>query len=175
MVPGNSSAISPKSENLSYQAILISWLKSFFLKKELSLCHKLWFSNPYIFGTQCRKSLIFHTYIIWTDRSRSLKCQRSTTLGSKDTGIRKSKFVAKTQLLCHASSHISSSKQAIDKKKIFFNSLIRLELTVPITSNCYFNTGDVVRAHKICYTILKQVLKHKSGLCNKLSAREYII
>ena len=43
--------------------------------------------------------MIFHTYIIWTDRSRSLKCKRSTTLGFKDIGIRKSKFVAKTQFL----------------------------------------------------------------------------
>ena len=34
------------------------------LLKELSLCHKLGFSNPYIFGTQCRKPLIFQTYII---------------------------------------------------------------------------------------------------------------
>ena len=30
--------------------------------KELSLCHKLGFSNPYIIGTQCRKPLIFQTY-----------------------------------------------------------------------------------------------------------------
>ena len=65
----------------------------------MRLCHKFWFSNPYIFETQCRKSLIFHTYIIWTDRSHSLQCQRSTILGSKDIGIRKSKFVAKTQFL----------------------------------------------------------------------------
>ena len=32
--------------------------------KELSFCHKLKFSNPYIFGPQCHKPLIFQTYII---------------------------------------------------------------------------------------------------------------
>ena len=43
------------------------WKYSVFQKsKELSLCHKLWFSNPYIFATQCRRSLIFETmnYVI---------------------------------------------------------------------------------------------------------------
>ena len=31
------------------------------LKKELSLCHKLWFSKTYIFATQWRRSKIFQT------------------------------------------------------------------------------------------------------------------
>ena len=30
-------------------------------RKELSLCHKLWFSNAYIFATQCRRPQIFQT------------------------------------------------------------------------------------------------------------------
>ena len=34
---------------------------SYFLSKELSLCLKLWFSNPYIFATQCHRPKIFHT------------------------------------------------------------------------------------------------------------------
>ena len=34
------------------------------LIKELSLCHKLKFSNPYIFLTGWRRPLIFQTYII---------------------------------------------------------------------------------------------------------------
>ena len=67
--------------------------------KELSPCHKLWFYNPYIFGTHWRKPLIFQTYIIRSNRSHSLKCQMSTTLDSKDKGIRKSEFVTKTQFL----------------------------------------------------------------------------
>ena len=67
--------------------------------KELSLCHKLWFSDLNIFGTQCRKLLIFQTYIIWSNKSHSLKYQRFTTLESKDIGIRKSEFEAKTQFL----------------------------------------------------------------------------
>ena len=68
--------------------------------KELTLCHKLWFSNPNIFGTQCRKPLIFQTYIFWSNKSHSLRFQRFTTSKSKDIGIRKSEFVAKSQFLC---------------------------------------------------------------------------
>jgi len=70
-----------------------------YLRKELSLCHKLWFLITYIFGTKCRKPLIFQTYIISSNRSHSLKCNRSTTLESRDLGIRKSELVAKTQFL----------------------------------------------------------------------------
>ena len=66
--------------------------------KELSLCHKLGFSNP-IVGTQCRKPLIFQNYIIWSNRIHRLKYLRSTTLGYKDIVIRKSEFEAKIQFL----------------------------------------------------------------------------
>ena len=52
----------------------------------MSLCHKLWFSKPSIFGTQYCVPLIFQIYIIWSNRSLSLKCQRSTTLGCEDIG-----------------------------------------------------------------------------------------
>ena len=69
--------------------------------KELSLCHKLWIYNPYIFRTQCRKSFIFQTYIIWSNRIHSLKYQRSTTLESKDIGFRKEEFCGKDSIpLC---------------------------------------------------------------------------
>ena len=67
--------------------------------KELSLCHKFWIYNPYFFRTQCRKSLILQTYIIWSNRIHSLKYLRSTTWESKDIGFRKAEFVAKTQFL----------------------------------------------------------------------------
>ena len=78
--------------------IICSWL---YASEELTLCHKLWFSNPNIFGTQCRKHLIFQTYIFWSNKSHSLKFLRFTTLESKDIRIRKSEFVAKRQfLLC---------------------------------------------------------------------------
>ena len=75
------------------------FLSQKFMVKELTLCHKLWFSNPNIFGTQCRNPLIFQTYIFWSNKSHSLKFQRFTTLESKDIGIRKSEFVAKSQFL----------------------------------------------------------------------------
>ena len=63
----------------------------------MTLCNKLWFSNPYIFGFQRRKFLKFQTMTFVG--SKSLKYQRFTTLGSKDIGIRKSEFVAKSQFL----------------------------------------------------------------------------
>ena len=39
---------------------LLSWCFTHILK-ELSLCHKLWFSNFYIFATKCCRPLIFQT------------------------------------------------------------------------------------------------------------------
>ena len=75
------------------------------LIKEFTLCHKLWFSNPNIFGTQIRKPLIFQAYIIWSNKSHSLKFQRFTTLESKDIGIRKSEFVTKSQFLYRSLIH----------------------------------------------------------------------
>ena len=54
------------------------------IKKILSLCHKLWFSNVYIFAFQCQ---------------RSLKYKRFTQLGCKDIRIRKFEFVTKTQFI----------------------------------------------------------------------------
>ena len=74
-------------------------ISRFSATKELSLCQKLCFSTPYIFGFQCRTSLIFLTYIVWSNRIHSLKYLRSTTLKSKDIRCRKAEFVAKTQFL----------------------------------------------------------------------------
>ena len=69
------------------------------LTKELTHCHKLWFSHPNIFATQCRKHLIFQTYIFLSNKSHSLKYQRFTAFEFKDIGIRKSEFVANSQFL----------------------------------------------------------------------------
>ena len=69
--------------------------------KELSFCHKLKFSNPYIYGTWCCRLLIFQTKIIWCNRIHSLKYIRYTTLGCRNIGIRKSEFVSKTQFLLY--------------------------------------------------------------------------
>ena len=81
-----------------FKIFLIDFEK--FPGKELSLCHKLKFSNPYIYGTWCCRLLIFQTKIIWCNRIHSLKFLRSTTLGCRDIGIRKSEFVSKTQFIC---------------------------------------------------------------------------
>ena len=60
--------------------------------KELSLCHKFKCSNLDIFASWWCKSLLFLTYIIW---SNSLKYVRSATFGFKDAANRESEFVAK--------------------------------------------------------------------------------
>ena len=68
--------------------------------KALSLCHKLWFSNPYISATQCRRHQIFQTMNPVRLNIQSLKYQTFTLSGCKDIGMRKFKFVAKIQFLC---------------------------------------------------------------------------
>ena len=88
-----------QNSDLLVSSKLSHFIEKYCVRKELTLCHKLWFSNPYIFGLQRRKPLIFQTYIFWSNKSRSLKFQKFTTLESKDIGIRKSEFVAKSQFL----------------------------------------------------------------------------
>ena len=41
----------------------------------MTLCHKLWFSNPYIFGFQHRKALTFQTMTFVRSNNISLKYQ----------------------------------------------------------------------------------------------------
>ena len=67
--------------------------------KELSLCHKLEFSNPYIFKPQFCRPLIFQTMNCVRSDNLSLKNQRCTQTGCKDIGILNFEFVAKTQFL----------------------------------------------------------------------------
>ena len=50
-------------------------------KKKLSFCHKLWFSNPYIFATQRRRPFIFQTM---KSNNLDLKYQRITPSDWKD-------------------------------------------------------------------------------------------
>ena len=69
------------------------------ITKELSLCNKLWFSNPYIFSTQCSRPLIFQTMKYVRLNNPSLKYQRFTPTSSRDIGIGTFEFVAKTQIL----------------------------------------------------------------------------
>ena len=69
-------------------------------RKELSFCHKLKFSNSYNLATRFLRPLICQTNNSVISNSLSLKYQRFTPSGCKDIGVRKYKFVAKTQLLC---------------------------------------------------------------------------
>ena len=63
------------------------------MRKELSLCHKFRFSNPYIISTQCRIPLIFQTFNYVRSNNASLKNQKITSSDCKDIGIRKFGFV----------------------------------------------------------------------------------
>ena len=74
-------------------------LKNWFSWKELSFCHKLWFSNFNIVATQCGRPLIFQTMNSVRSNNVSLKYQRFTSSGCKDIGFTKTEFVAKTQFL----------------------------------------------------------------------------
>ena len=65
----------------------------------MSLCHKLWFSYPNIFATQCRIPLIFETTNYVRPNNLSLKYQRCTPLGFKYKEIRKFELVVKAQFL----------------------------------------------------------------------------
>jgi len=62
----------------------------------LNRCNKLKSSNPYVVATWWYKPFIFFTKIFWSNRTHTLKYLRSTTLGGKHIGNRKSEFVAKT-------------------------------------------------------------------------------
>ena len=68
---------------------------------EMSFCHKVWYSNSYIFATQCGKPLIFQTMNFVRSNDLSLIYKRLAPSGWKDLEIYKFKFLAKTQFLCH--------------------------------------------------------------------------
>jgi len=67
--------------------------------KELSFCHKLGFLNPNFFKTKCRRPLIFQTMSSGGSNNVSLKYERFASSGCRDLGIKKLRFVAKTQFL----------------------------------------------------------------------------
>ena len=59
---------------------------------ELSFCHKLQFSKPYICATQCRRPLIFQTMNSVRSNSISVKYQRLKLSGCEGIDIRKFDF-----------------------------------------------------------------------------------
>ena len=67
--------------------------------KELSFCHKLKYSYPYILATQCRRPYIFQTINSVRSNNLSLKYQRFISTGCRDIEIRKFEVVAKAQFL----------------------------------------------------------------------------
>ena len=77
--PGTLPSLKTRSDLSPWELILI-W-------KELNLCHKLWFSNPYIFATKCRRPYAFQT--MKSVRSNNLKFEISKvcTSGCNNIGI----------------------------------------------------------------------------------------
>ena len=69
------------------------WIYTKIIAKELSFCHKLWFSHFNIFTTQCQTSNSVGS------NNLSLKYQWFTSSGFKDIEFRKFEFVARTQFL----------------------------------------------------------------------------
>ena len=67
--------------------------------KELSLCHQLWFSNPYIFAAHCRRPQLFQTFNSVRSNTLNLKSIRFTSSVRKYIRIRKFELVAKNQFL----------------------------------------------------------------------------
>ena len=61
--------------------------------KELSFCHEFYFSNLFIFATQCRRPLIFQTMNSVRPNNLSLKYQRFTSSDCKDIGIRQFVYI----------------------------------------------------------------------------------
>ena len=88
-----------KYKNRAMLPLFYCIFSDIFRKKNPKLCHKLNFSNHFIFLTWWFTLLIFQTLIIWSHRILSLKYLRSKTQGCKDIGFRTSEFVAKTRFL----------------------------------------------------------------------------
>ena len=73
--------------SLSYRTLNCRdiWIrKSEFVPKKLSLCFKLWFSNPYILATKCLRPKIFQFMNSFISNNLSSKFPRFTSSGCKD-------------------------------------------------------------------------------------------
>jgi len=102
---------------------------------ELSLCHKLWFSNPYILATQCRRPKLFQTMNTSRSNNLNLKYKRFTKSGCKDIGIKKLEFVAKTQFLSSDSCIKEDIPKPLTKENKNISPLVNffLGLVQPLT------------------------------------------
>ena len=89
------------------------------------------FTQTWFFQYLCNLMLLllFHTFLF--NRIHGLKYQRSTTLGYKDIGIRKSVLVAKTQFLRQQKS---LKRELFSKRKSYF-----LKTFVPENPKLYFS------------------------------------
>ena len=77
--PWHSSITQTRSDLSPWELILI-W-------KELNLCHKLWFSNPYIFATKCRRPYAFQTMKSVHSNNLKFEISKVCTSGCNNIGI----------------------------------------------------------------------------------------
>ena len=114
-----------------------------FSAKELSFCHKLWFSNSYNLATHSLTPFIFRTINSVRSNSLSLKYQRFTPSGCKDIRVSKCKFVAKTQFLW--SNPLSSYNEQIylyiyERMQLHYKDIFRFFIIKisSFTFSCFF-------------------------------------
>ena len=79
------------------------------VSQKLRFCHKLWFSNPYIFPIQCGRPLIFQSMNYVRSNNLSLKYQMFTPTGCKDIEIWT--FKSLWQQLSSLTSNIEKKKE----------------------------------------------------------------
>jgi len=114
----------------------------FVVPKKLSHCHNLEFYHPYLSLQPDGINLwYFYTKISWFNRIQRLKYLRSTTLGYKDIGFRKSEFVAKTLFLLNSNilfnvvSSPNTKRYIPDTQRNHLLFKWRFKWAVPINEN----------------------------------------
>ena len=80
-------------------------LISRFYKKKLSFCHKLYFSNLYIFATRYRRPLIFQTMNSVKSNNLSLKYHQIVKIKGLDNFVTKTQFVIWQKLVNNLNLH----------------------------------------------------------------------
>ena len=97
--------------------------------KDLTLSHKLWFSNPYIFAISCCKPLSFQTLAILSNRIIVWASTEYAVGLLKDIVIRKSEFSAKTFIafsrLTEKKTHMPGLSRSNDIQVLIWYWLIK--------------------------------------------------
>jgi len=117
-----------------------------FCLKELSFCHKLWFSYPYIFAFQCRRPKIFQTMNYFWSNNDSLKYHRLTPSCCIYIAIWKSeflvcKFIRIRKWVCGINS-VSLRNWEISHKLLAGHNLVLIERYL---KRCLNSEHDIIQ------------------------------